>query len=541
MSGVTDSSKCGLNVPQGGVGFAGGPRPVSSDEYSELQSKVNRQLVKYKGQLQAGNTVKGINKIYCATTQVVAGTLEKIDGQFRTEDGSLVDCVLSIWTRSWLPDPVQIEIDCKSENTRNRRSAEDSILFEQVNDLLPKEAIEKAKGQPLYKKAIEIYLGITNTHSNNTKYIINGRFVLPDETEDTCTMVFIQQSNRLNTLNWRCDNNPIDFFYSFYPSVLSIPHSKRTKEQRLFAKFIQNFQRSYAHTFEEEERFKIFTTNLQKIKMLNEVEEGTAKYGITDFADMRPEEYAKRTGLRYDEYISDSNHIQNPLAEIPDVELPRSFDWREKGAITQVKDQGACGSCWAFSVIGNIEGIHAVNTGKLEEYSEQELVDCDTIDNGCAGGLPDNAYKAIEEIGGLELENEYPYKAKKSKCSFNKTMSHVKVKGAVDLPKNETAMALWLVNNGPISIGINANAMQFYRGGISHPWKLLCRAGGIDHGVLIVGYGVAEYPLFNKTLPYWIVKNSWGKRWGEQGYYRVFRGDNTCGVSEMASSAVLSG
>lgn len=89
--------------------------------------------------------------------------------------------------------------------------------------------------------------------------------------------------------------------------------------------------------------------------------------------------------------------------------------------------------------------------------------------------------------------------------------------------------------------GINANAMQFYRGGISHPWKLLCRAGGIDHGVLIVGYGVAEYPLFNKTLPYWIVKNSWGKRWGEQGYYRVFRGDNTCGVSEMASSAVLSG
>lgn len=87
--------------------------------------------------------------------------------------------------------------------------------------------------------------------------------------------------------------------------------------------------------------------------------------------------------------------------------------------------------------------------------------------------------------------------------------------------------------------GLNANAMQFYRGGISHPWRPLCMHSKIDHGVLIVGYGVAEYPVFNKTLPYWIVKNSWGHRWGEQGYYRIFRGDNTCGISSMASSAIL--
>lgn len=148
-------------------------------------------------------------------------------------------------------------------------------------------------------------------------------------------------------------------------------------------------------------------------------------------------------------------------------------------------------------------------------------------------------FRAIEQIGGLEYENEYPYEAKKEQCHFNASMSHVKVKGAVDLPKDEKAMAQWLVTNGPISIGLNAAAMQFYHGGVSHPYHFLCRASNIDHGVLIVGLGQADFPALNKTLPYWIVKNSWGPSWGERGYYRVYRGDNTCGINSMASSAVL--
>jgi cathepsin F len=177
-----------------------------------------------------------------------------------------------------------------------------------------------------------------------------------------------------------------------------------------------------------------------------------------------------------------------------------------------VKNQGNCGSCWSFSVTGNVEGLHAIKTGKLEAYSEQELLDCDTKDNACNGGLMDDAFKAIEQLGGLELEQDYPYLAKKQKkCEFNATKVHVKVKGVVDMPKgDEVAMQKYLVANGPISIGINAAAMQFYRGGVSHPWKILCRKSDLDHGVLLVGYGKKEYPLFNKTLPYWTIKNSWG-------------------------------
>ncbi|XP_055382789.1 putative cysteine proteinase CG12163 isoform X2 [Condylostylus longicornis] len=308
------------------------------------------------------------------------------------------------------------------------------------------------------------------------------------------------------------------------------------KSEHLFEKFQKKFYRNYENEFEKQKRYQIFKSNLLKINQLNKREQGTAKYGLTEFADMTTTEYKMRTGLLYD---PDNNDIGNPIANIPNIDLPKEFDWRTKNVITEVKDQGTCGSCWAFSTVGNIEGLHAIKAGQLEEYSEQELVDCDTLDKGCQGGLMDNAYKAIDQLGGLELESEYPYEAHKDKCSIDKSKIRVKVKGGIDFPKNETAMALWLVKNGPISIGLNANAMMFYKGGISHPWKLLCRPGAIDHGVLIVGFGVAEFPVYNKTLPYWIIKNSWGKNWGEQGYYRIYRGTNACGVSEMASSAVL--
>nr|CAD7587075.1 unnamed protein product [Timema genevievae] len=150
-----------------------------------------------------------------------------------------------------------------------------------------------------------------------------------------------------------------------------------------------------------------------------------------------------------------------------------------------------------------------------------------------------NTYTAIKNIGGLENEDDYPYEGESEQCHFNKSEVQVTVAGGVNITSNETQMAQWLVKNGPISIAINANAMQFYFGGVSHPWSFLCDPESLDHGVLIVGYGVHITSIRHRVMPYWTVKNSWGPSWGEQGYYRVYRGDGTCGVNLMASSAVI--
>ena len=207
---------------------------------------------------------------------------------------------------------------------------------------------------------------------------------------------------------------------------------------------------------------------------------------------------------------------------------------------TNLSNVGSCGSCWAFSVTGNVEGQWKIHHGELLSLSEQELVDCDGFDEGCNGGLMENAYKAIIKLGGLESEQDYEYEEVEEKCHFNKSEVEATITGGVKISQNETEMAQWLVKNGPISIAINANGMQFYMGGVSHPWSFLCAKSGIDHGVLIVGFGIHKYPMFKKDMPFWIVKNSWGPTWGEQGYYRVYRGDGTCGVNQMATSAIVS-
>ncbi|XP_055342895.1 cathepsin L-like [Paramacrobiotus metropolitanus] len=306
----------------------------------------------------------------------------------------------------------------------------------------------------------------------------------------------------------------------------------RTPSHENFKCFKLRFGKTYATQEEHDRRFKLFQTNMKRAYLYQITEQGTGTYGPTKFSDLTVEEFRSLyTGLK-----PLPNWNKNlRAAQIPDNAnaLPEAFDWRNKSAVTPVKDQGQCGSCWAFSTTGNIEGQWAIKKGKLISLSEQELVDCDKVDQGCGGGLPSNAYKAIIDIGGLENEADYPYDGRNDKCTFKKEKVIVYINDSVEISQDETEMAQWLVDNGPISIGINANAMMLYMGGISHPWKVVCSPKNLDHGVLIVGYGK------DGKNPYWIVKNSWGPHWGVKGYYLVYRGDGTCGLNQMCTSAVV--
>jgi len=305
----------------------------------------------------------------------------------------------------------------------------------------------------------------------------------------------------------------------------------------MFKEFTMKYNKTYQTQKEYDYRFGVFRENMKKVKKLQETEQGTAVYGPTYFADFTEKEFKTYfTGLRPD-LQKDSDNMQR--ARIPNIKLPQAFDWRQQKVVTEVKNQGMCGSCWAFSTTGNVEGQWAIQERQLVSLSEQELVDCDKLDEGCNGGLMTNAYEQIIKLGGLEGETDYPYEGHNDKCQMKKSLVKVNIKSYVNISTDETEMAQWLVKNGPMSIGINANAMQFYFGGVSHPFKFLCSPGNLDHGVLIVGFGEAKNQYFNKTLPYWIIKNSWGPHWGEQGYYRVYRGDGTCGVNLMATSAVV--
>uniref|UniRef100_A0A1E1WVT6 Putative cathepsin F-like protein n=1 Tax=Tityus obscurus TaxID=1221240 RepID=A0A1E1WVT6_TITOB len=352
--------------------------------------------------------------------------------------------------------------------------------------------------------------------------------LLPSKSPKVCQVVVYQRPwlNETKVTSFACSEASSNAKRSNVESL----------HRRLFEKFIKKYKRSYSDEYEKEKRFKIFRANLKQIKELNSNERGTAIYGVTKFADLNENEFRKHLGFRPD--LAQANSIPPP-AEIPSISIPKSFDWRHYNVVTEVKNQQQCGSCWAFSTTGNIEGQWALKKKKLVSLSEQELVDCDKVDQGCNGGLPSNAYKEIIRLGGLETEKEYPYEAEDETCEFKKSDVRVYINSSVSISQNETEMAVWLVKHGPISIGINANAMQFYYGGISHPWKFLCSPDNLDHGVLIVGYGVHSYPLFKTVLPFWIIKNSWGADWGEQGYYRVYRGDGTCGLNKMATSSIV--
>uniref|UniRef100_A0A6B2E5P4 cathepsin L n=1 Tax=Phlebotomus kandelakii TaxID=1109342 RepID=A0A6B2E5P4_9DIPT len=293
---------------------------------------------------------------------------------------------------------------------------------------------------------------------------------------------------------------------------------------------------------EDRMRFEIFKDNKHKIARHNQrFEDGkvTFKMGLNKYADLLHHEFVGR--LNGFNKTAFNNHIAEHRVELgatfiepANVEVPETVDWRTKGAVTGVKDQGHCGSCWSFSATGALEGQHFRKTGVLVSLSEQNLVDCSSSygNNGCNGGLMDNAFQYIKDNGGIDTEKSYPYEGMDDTCRYNKKNKGATDKGFSDIPAgNEKKLMQAVATAGPVSVAIDASheSFQLYSSGVYYEPE--CSAEELDHGVLAVGYGTDE-----NGDDYWLVKNSWGTSWGDKGYVKMARNkDNHCGIATAAS------
>lgn len=391
---------------------------------------------------------------------------------------------------------------------------------------------------------------------------------------------------------------------------------------QLFKDFAREYGKSYKSKSEETERFDTFKDNLKMIDELNVINPH-ALFAVNRYADwtsserearrMRPEfsslenitallstktkdaemealeRFQNYTGLDSDDKYTGRQMEKSQVGWIDPADcaacnlypnfshydmsnMPTGFDWRAYGAVSHIRNQKYCGSCWTFSTVADVEGKHFLATGELKNFSEQQLIACDQgrINWGCDGGYQQAAMQYLVDVGGLVEEEVYPYKgicawdACDQNISYStpmcnttllnqelKSMSvaHIGSWQMVAMGSDwEEPMVLSMLKNGPISISINAHAMDFYIHGIVGCNHKYCEAGKIDHkktcdpteldhAVLAVGYGTSDGT--SDGVPYWIIKNSWGKDWGEDGYWRTIRGENHCGIANFAQTSVV--
>jgi len=276
----------------------------------------------------------------------------------------------------------------------------------------------------------------------------------------------------------------------------------------------------------------VFKANLDRITYVNNAGK-SYRLTVNKFADMTQDEFRRQyLGLKLPAKAGPRPLFRfNARAEIPD-----EIDWEDKGAVTPIKDQGQCGSCWAFSAIGALEGIYQIKKKKLESFSEQQLVDCSTDygNYGCSGGLMDSAFEYMKDHK-MCTEEDYEYHAADEECKEDDCKGVVKVKKFTDVDQNSELALKAAVAKQPVSVAIEADtfSFQFYAGGIYDDADC---GTNLDHGVTAVGYGKDE----ESGKLFWKVKNSWADAWGDKGYIYIVRQETEddpgmCGIAEMAS------
>ncbi|KAE8766575.1 papain-like cysteine proteinase [Hordeum vulgare] len=330
--------------------------------------------------------------------------------------------------------------------------------------------------------------------------------------------------------------------------------------------------RSYSTAGEKARRFEVYRSNMRFIEAVN-AEAATSgltyELGEGPFTDLTNEEFMELyTGqILEDDQSEDGDddeqiitthagsidglgtHKGATVSANFSASAPRSIDWRKRGVVTPVKNQKQCGSCWAFPTVATIEGIHKIKRGTLVSLSEQQLIDCDYLDNGCKGGLVTRAFQWIKKNGGITSTSSYKYKAVRGRCMRNRKPA-AKIVGFRKVKSNSEVSLMNAVANQPVAVSISSHSSHFhhYKGGI---YNGPCSTTKLNHAVTVVGYGQQQQngaDSVHASAPgakYWIVKNSWGTTWGDKGYILMKRGtkhsSGQCGIATRPVFPLMKG
>jgi len=276
-------------------------------------------------------------------------------------------------------------------------------------------------------------------------------------------------------------------------------------------------------------RYNAFKWNMDFVEKWNS-ENSETVLGLNNMADLSNEEYQKiYLGTHID--VTDTYMLVEEPITVP---VADTVNWKNSGAVTGVKNQGQCGSCWSFSSTGAIEGISKIKRGTLTSLSEQNLMDCSTSygNQGCNGGLMTSAFKYVQANGGIDTESSYPYTAKNGACHYSAANRGATITSYKSVASGSESALVTALNSQPVSVAIDAshNSFQLYKSGIYY--ESACSSSRLDHGVLAVGYGSNG----GTNGDYFIVKNSWGTTWGTAGYINMARNrSNNCGIATQAA------